>query len=72
MNDYGAPCTYCQGLIMLRLYDSRFSGNSWKISILLNQLELPFERRTFDLDASKTKTPAFWELSRFAHVPSQF
>ena len=34
---------------MLRLYDSRYSGNSWKIRILLNQLKRPFERYTLDL-----------------------
>ncbi|WP_311789646.1 glutathione S-transferase family protein [Ferirhizobium litorale] len=54
---------------MLRLYDSRYSGNSWKIRIMLNQLELPFERRTLDLAAGETKTPSFLELNRFARIP---
>lgn len=54
---------------MLRLYDSRFSGNSWKIRILLNQLQRPFERVTLDLGAGETKTEAFIALSRFARIP---
>lgn len=55
--------------VMLRLYDSRYSGNSWKIRILLNQLGLPFERRTLDLESGETKTDAFFALSRFSRVP---
>ncbi|EHK76374.1 Glutathione S-transferase domain protein, partial [Sinorhizobium meliloti CCNWSX0020] len=54
---------------MLRLYDSRFSGNSWKVRILLNQLRRPFERITLDLDAGETKTDSFIELNRFARIP---
>ena len=34
---------------MLRLYDSRLSGNAWKVRILLTQLGIPFERVTLDL-----------------------
>jgi glutathione S-transferase len=34
---------------MLRLYDSRYSGNAWKVRILLTQLGIPFERVTLDL-----------------------
>lgn len=54
---------------MLRLYDSRYSGNSWKIRILLNQLEKPFERHTLDLESGETKTDAFNTLNRFGRVP---
>ena len=54
---------------MLRLYDSRYSGNSWKIRILLNQLEIPFERRTLDLESGETKTDVFYALNRFSRVP---
>jgi glutathione S-transferase len=53
----------------MRLYDSRFSGNSWKVRILLNQLKMPFERRTLDLDGGETKTDEFYQLSRFRRVP---
>jgi glutathione S-transferase len=54
---------------MLRLYDSRFSGNCWKIRILLSQLGLPFERVTLDLAKGEAAEPAFREKSRFARVP---
>jgi len=54
---------------MLRLYDSRFSGNSWKVRILLSQLALPYERVTLDIRKGETRTPAFRRISRFARVP---
>lgn len=54
---------------MLRLYDSRMSGNSWKIRILLSQLGLPYERVTLDIAQGETRTPAFRRISRFARVP---
>ncbi|MBB3181589.1 glutathione S-transferase family protein [Variovorax sp. Sphag1AA] len=54
---------------MLRLYDSRLSGNSWKVRILLSQLGLPYERITLDLVKHETQDPAFRKLSRFARVP---
>lgn len=54
---------------MLRLYDSRLSGNSWKVRILLSQLGLPFERITLDLAKGETHEPAFRKLSRFARIP---
>jgi glutathione S-transferase len=54
---------------MLRLYDSRLSGNAWKVRILLTQLGLPFERVTLDLAKGATTDPAFRAKSRFARVP---
>ncbi len=54
---------------MLRLYDSRLSGNAWKVRILLRQLDIPFERVTLDLAKGATKEPAFRAKSRFARVP---
>ena len=55
---------------MLRLYDSRYSGNCWKVRILLSQLELPFERVTLDLAKGEAAEPAFRRKSRFARVPA--
>lgn len=55
---------------MLRLYDSRLSGNSWKIRILLSQLGLPYERITLDLQKGENREPSFCQLSRFARVPA--
>ena len=54
---------------MLRLYDSRLSGNAWKVRILLTQLGLPFERVTLDLAKGEAADPAFRAKSRFARVP---
>jgi glutathione S-transferase len=54
---------------MLRLYDSRLSGNSWKIRILVSQLGLAYERITLDLQKGETREPAFLQISRFARVP---
>jgi glutathione S-transferase len=54
---------------MLRLYDTRLSGNAWKVRILLTQLGIPFERVTLDLAKGATADPAFRAKSRFARVP---
>ena len=54
---------------MLRLYDSRLSGNAWKVRILLTQLGIPFERITLDLAKGAAADPAFRAKSRFARVP---
>jgi glutathione S-transferase len=54
---------------MLRLYDSRLSGNSWKIRILLSQLGLPYERVTLDIRKGETHEPDFRAISRFERVP---
>ncbi len=54
---------------MLRLYDSRLSGNAWKVRILLNQLSIPFERVTLDLAKGATADPTFRAKSRFARIP---
>ena len=48
---------------MLRLYDSRLSGNAWKVRILLTQLGIPFERITLDL-AKGAAEPAFRDATR--------
>src|SRR5260370_27432852 len=54
---------------MLRLYDSRLSGNAWKVRILLRQLGISCERVTLDLAKGATSDPAFCAKSRFARVP---
>jgi glutathione S-transferase len=54
---------------MLRLYDSRLSGNAWKVRILLTQLGIPFERVTLDLAKGAAAEPGFRAKSRFARIP---
>ena len=54
---------------MIRLYDSLFSGNSWKVRLLLNHLGIEFQRVTLDLAQGETRTSEFRRKSRFARVP---
>jgi glutathione S-transferase len=54
---------------MLSLYDSRLSGNSWKIRILLSQLGLPYQRHSLDIAKGESQDPGFRRISRFARVP---
>jgi glutathione S-transferase len=54
---------------MLRLYDTRLSGNAWKVRILLTQLGIPFERVTLDLATGDHTKPEFRAKNRFARVP---
>ncbi|MGD9944564.1 MAG: glutathione S-transferase family protein [Burkholderiaceae bacterium] len=51
------------------LYDSRFSGNGWKVRLLLSQLQRPYERRVLNLAAGDARTPAFLELNPLARIP---
>ena len=54
---------------MLRLYDSRLSGNGWKVRILLKQLGIPFERTLLDLAKGEQTTPEFRAKSKFSRIP---
>lgn len=54
---------------MLKLHDSRLSGNAWKARLLLRRLGVPFERVSLDLAAGAAKTPAFSAKSRFQRIP---
>lgn len=55
---------------MLKLYDSRLSGNAYRVRLMLRRLGLEFERITFDLAKGEAKTPEFAAKSRFARVPT--
>lgn len=54
---------------MLKLYDSRLSGNGWKVRILLSQLGIPVERVLLDLAKGEQATPEFRAKSRFSRIP---
>lgn len=54
---------------MLRLYDTKLSGNAWKVRILLRQLGIPFERVTMDLATGDHAKPEFRKKARFARIP---
>lgn len=54
---------------MIKLYDSRLSGNAWKIRILLGNLGIPVERVTYALPEGKTYTPEFLAKNPLGKVP---
>lgn len=54
---------------MYRLYDSKMSGNAWKLRFLMNELGIAYERKSLDLAAGEAKSPEFTAISRFQRVP---
>ena len=54
---------------MLRLYDYLESGNSYKVRLLLTQLEIPFERIELDILRGETRTPDFLAKNRNGRIP---
>ena len=54
---------------MIRLYNSQDSGNSYKIRLLLTQLQIPFERIDIDLLASETAQPRFRVRNPLGQTP---
>jgi glutathione S-transferase len=54
---------------MLNLYDSRNSGNGWKVRLLLSHLGMPFTRHVLNLAAGEARTPEFLKLNPLARVP---
>lgn len=54
---------------MTILYDSRNSGNGWKVRQLLSLLNIPFERQVLDLAGGQARTPAFLALNPLGRIP---
>ena len=54
---------------MYRLYDSRFSGNAWKLRILMRELGIEFERVSLDLAKGEAESSEFAGISRFQRIP---
>ena len=54
---------------MIKLHDSRLSGNAWKVRLLLNHLGIPFERVTYVLAERKTYTPEFLAWNPQGKIP---
>jgi glutathione S-transferase len=44
---------------VIRLHDNLSSGNGYKVRLLLAQLDIPFERVEYDIDADETRAPEF-------------
>ena len=53
----------------MKLYDSRFSGNAYKVRLLLNNLGIPFERHTLALPEGRHKTPEFLAKNPLGRIP---
>jgi glutathione S-transferase len=51
------------------LYDSRLSGNGWKIRLLLGFLARPYRRVVLDLTKGEARTAEFLRLNPLARVP---
>ena len=54
---------------MLRLHDHGFSGNGYKVRLLLTLLNLPFERVEYDIDRGETRRPEFLRLNPNGRIP---
>jgi glutathione S-transferase len=54
---------------MIRLYNFQDSGNSYKLRLLLTQLQVPFERIDIDLLAGETAGPRFRALNPLGQTP---
>ena len=54
---------------MLRLHDNEFSGNGYKVRLLLTLLSLSFERVEYDIDRGETRRPEFLRLNPNGRIP---
>lgn len=54
---------------MIQLYNFQDSGNSYKVRLLLTQLQLPFERIDIDLLGGETGTPRFRARNPLGQTP---
>ena len=54
---------------MIRLYNFQGSGNSYKVRLLLTQLQVPFDRIDIDLLASETGEPRFRARNPLGQTP---
>ena len=54
---------------MYRLYDFLPSGNGYKVRLLLNLLEIPFERIELNILKGETRTPEFLQKNSNGKIP---
>jgi glutathione S-transferase len=54
---------------VITLYDSRLSGNGWKVRLLLSHLGTPYTRQVLNLAEGAARTPEFLRLNPLARVP---
>jgi len=56
-------------MALLKLHDTRLSGNAWKVRLLLSHLHVPFTRVTYVLAEGKTYLPEFRKMNPLGKVP---
>lgn len=54
---------------MLKLYDSRLSGNAYKVRLLLHALGIQFQRVTLDLAKGEARTPEMLARNPLGRIP---
>lgn len=54
---------------MIRLYDSKLSGNCHKVRLMLALLGLDYEAKAVDMRAGEQRSPEFLELNPLGQVP---
>ena len=54
---------------MITLYDSRLSGNGWKVRLLLSHLGVACSRQVLNLAEGAARTPEFLKLNPLARIP---
>ena len=54
---------------MLVFYDAAFSGNTWKVRLVLRQLAIPHQVVELDLFKGEARTPDFRSRNPFGRVP---
>jgi glutathione S-transferase len=54
---------------MLLFYDAPYSGNTWKVRLLLKQLALPHEVARLDLFKGEARTAEYRKTNPFGRVP---
>jgi len=54
---------------MLKLYESRLSGNAYKVRLLLNSIGTPFERITLNLGVGEARTKEMLARNPLARIP---
>ena len=57
---------------MYKLYDFLPSGNCYKIRLLLNQLDIAYERVNIDILNKQSRTPEFLKINPNGRTPSYF
>lgn len=53
----------------MKLYDTRRSGNAWKVRLMAGLLGMPLERETLSIDRGDLRSPGFLGIAPMGQVP---